>query len=319
MGGQVGYGSELINGYRIEDLVNTQLGSSVSPEYADAVSLVRHYGLPVEHVAEQLNQSHVQLQEFTTDLYGKASQLVDVNAQLQEVNKAQQVAIAEQQQALATQDAIIQEYANHMIDHQQFVANIIPHIARYEQMEELLTDPHSLLEWYQNLAAISQEYQVPNQGQSQGQSDYQFAGYNEQGQPVYIDSQGQYFIPSGNQLGNQLGNQVESQYNDPRQLPVVGSATNGVEYVAQQLDVRHLATQAGGRVSPADVERVIAEEKYKRESPISIGLARPTIPLANPNAASPDNMDFSTIPPWEAYKTLDQLEKEGLIGVARRR
>lgn len=284
------------------------MGSSVSPEYADAVSLVRHYGLPVEHVAEQLNQSHVQLQEFTTDLYGKANQLVNVNSQLQEVNKAQQVAIAEQQQALATQDAIIQEYANHMIDHQQFVANIIPHIARYEQMEELLTDPHSLLEWYQNLAAISQEYQVPNQGQLgyQGQPDYQFAGYNEQGQPVYIDGQGQYFIPSGNQLGNQ----VESQYNDPRQLPVVGSATNGVEYVAQQL---------GGRVSPADVERVIAEERYKRESPISIGLARPTIPLANPNAASPDNMDFSTIPPWEAYKTLDQLEKEGLIGVARRR
>lgn len=280
---------EIVNGYELGDLVNVNLASSVPSNYADATTLVRHYGAPIEHVAEHLNQSHIELEQFTTDLYQQAGQLANVNVQLQELSQAQANAIANQNNAILQQDAIIQQYANHMLDHQQFVANIIPHIARYEQMEELLTDPNLLLNWYQNLAAINSEYtSVPtNQSGNMvneygvGQSGLVVGQVSADGQPVYSVGQ------SGNVYGNP-----------------------SVDYVARQL---------GRAVHPMEVQQALADAAFNQEAAIKLGLTRPQLPAASSgmSASMGEPQTFADVAPWQAYKLLDELESQRLIGIAR--
>lgn len=143
--------TELIRGVPIDSLVNRNLPTIANQGFATAETLTRDFQLPIEQTAELLNESHVRLEDWTMELYGQATELANYNAALQNV-------AVEQQDAIVQQDALLRNYAQQQLDHQAFVRELLPHIDRYEKMEELLLDSSKLAHYYQNLAAVESEY-----------------------------------------------------------------------------------------------------------------------------------------------------------------
>lgn len=142
---------DYVGQYRIDELVNRNIGKVSTDGYASAETIVRQFGLPIEHAAELINESHVRLEDWAMDLYGQAKELAHLNVALQ--NQA-----TGHLEALNQQDELLQVYAAQMIDHQNFMKELIPHVKRYEAMETLLLDSEKLREYWNNLKAVEAEY-----------------------------------------------------------------------------------------------------------------------------------------------------------------
>ena len=142
---------DYVDQYHIDELVNRNLGKVSTDGYASAETIVRQFGLPIEHAAELINESHVRLEDWAMDLYGQAKELAHLNVALQ--NQA-----TGHLEALNQQDELLQVYAAQMIDHQNFMKELIPHVKRYEAMEALLLDSEKLREYWNNLKAVEAEY-----------------------------------------------------------------------------------------------------------------------------------------------------------------
>jgi hypothetical protein len=143
--------NDFVNGIHIDQLVNRKLPKASNQGFASAETLTRNFKLPIEQTAELLNESHARLEDWTMNLYNQAQELAHHNAALQNV-------ALEQQDAIVQQDAILRNYAQQQLDHQEFVRQLLPHVERYEKMEELLLDSKKLADYYKNLAAVEAEY-----------------------------------------------------------------------------------------------------------------------------------------------------------------
>lgn len=156
---------DIINGYHIDELVNRELPKSSQDGFASAETLVRQFGVPIETAAELINESHVRLEDWAMDLYEKTNDLAHLNVALQRHSEGQL-------EALQQQDELLKIYAQQMLDHQEFMKTLIPHVDRYQKMEELLLDSAALEEYWRNLRAVEAEHGTHKEQVAARQQEY---------------------------------------------------------------------------------------------------------------------------------------------------
>jgi hypothetical protein len=188
--------SDYVNGIHIDKLVNRALPKASNPGFASAETLTRDFRLPIEQTAELLNESHVRLEDWTMDLYNQASELAHHNVALQNM-------ALDQQDAIVQQDELLRVYAQQHLNHQEFVKELLPHLDRYEKMEELLLDSTKLADYYRNLAAVEAEYGTHQQN-VEAQQKAQQAENNRQREFI------QYLVNQGYDL-NQISDEQLAQ------------------------------------------------------------------------------------------------------------
>lgn len=162
---QVASQGDIVNGYHIDELVNRNLPKSSDDGFASAETLVRQMGVPIETAAELINESHVRLEDWAMDLYEKTNDLAHLNVALQQHSEGQL-------EALEQQDELLKVYAQQMLDHQEFMKTLIPHVERYQKMEELLLDSSALEQYWRNLRAVEAEYGTHQEQVAAHQREY---------------------------------------------------------------------------------------------------------------------------------------------------
>lgn len=259
--------NEYVNGMHIDELVNRNLPKVSNDGYANAETLVRQFGLPIESTAELLNESHVRLENWTMDLYNQAKSVAEQNAALQNIT-------LDQQNAILQQDALLRNYAKQSINHSQFVKELLPHIDRYGRMEELLLDSKKLADYYKNLAAVESEYGT-HQQQKQQLQQAQVAEENRQRQFVQaLVDQGYDLSKISNEQLGQLYRQAIASTTQASQPAPTGQLPFAPGELLNQVDPSTL--------SPEDIKRVqnmtpqeLAQLEYSMA--IQMGLIQPQV------------------------------------------
>lgn len=145
----------------------SQVSPKVSSEgFATAGELTRQFNLPSDSVSELLNESHVKLEDRLTrheNPNGKvSSQGFASAAELSAAYNLPTEAVAEflneshikLEDLTQRQEAALVEYAQHFISHQQFLMEMLPHVERYEKMEQLMLNPQQLGNYYGQLVQL---------------------------------------------------------------------------------------------------------------------------------------------------------------------
>jgi hypothetical protein len=208
---------DYVAGFHIDELVNRQLPKASNQGFASAETLTRNFQLPIEQTAELLNESHARLEDWTMDLYKQADELAQYNVALQNV-------ALDQQDAIIQQDAILRNYAQQQLDHQQFVRELLPHIDRYEKMEELLLDSGKLADYYRNLAAVEAEYGTHQQ---HVQAQQQAEAVEQERQRSFV----QHLVNEGYDLNQISDEQLAQAYSNAvaQQQPQATQAPYAIE------------------------------------------------------------------------------------------